>query len=111
MKKLILIYCILIFTFINCKKQNQSQKDKNISDFECFFSKSNNISYFFPQGFRLFIAKNEIEDDSIISKISNIKLKKILSRNYIDSHILPIAKNFQFLYKDCLLYTSDAADD
>ncbi len=67
---------------------------------EFYYSKEAHLSYYLPKGFSPFISNNETEYDSIVSAISNPKLKKILSGYYIEGHILPIAKNFQYLFKE-----------
>ena len=67
---------------------------------EFYYSKDAHLSYYFPKGFRSFISVNESDYDSIVSTISNPKLKKILSGYYIENHILPTAENFQYLFKE-----------
>lgn len=97
-RKNLIISTILLFTVLSCKKNQNS----DILDLEGDFHYSNNanLSYYFPKGFTPFISENEDEYNNIVSKISNQKLKKILSGYYIENHILPTAKNFQYLFKE-----------
>lgn len=82
----------------SCKKDNNNLTSDLEGEF--YYSKNAHLSYYFPKGFSPFIFESEADYDNILSSISNQKLKKILSEYYIDRHIIPIANNFQYLFKE-----------
>ncbi len=98
MKKKFIILSVLYFTILSCKK-NQNKETSNLEG-KFYYSKDAHLSYYFPNGFRFFIPGNEAEYDSIVSTISNSKLKNILLGNYVERHINPAAKSFQYLFKE-----------
>lgn len=98
MNKSRIILSFLFFTFLNCEKKTDN--NKNRLEGEYYYSEDANLSYFFPIGFTLFEANNDSEYDFIVDNLKNSKLKKILIGNYLDRHISPMAKNFQYFYKE-----------
>jgi len=97
-RKNLIILAVLHFTVLNCKK-NQNANTSNLEG-DFYYSNSAHLSYYFPKGFSSFVFENEADYDSILSSIKNQKLKKMLSGYYINRHIIPIANNFQYLFKE-----------
>ncbi len=90
---------ICILTLASCVDGN-NKDSKNDLKGEFFYSQDKNVSYYFPEGFTPFISENEKDYNRIVSNMSNPKLKHLLSGNYIEGHILPIAEGFEYLYKE-----------
>lgn len=97
--KKIVVFGICVFSLISCKGKINTDVNDNLNG-EYYYSEDKNISYFFPEGFLAFISEDEADYNEIVSSISNLQLKNILSGNYIEAHVLPVAEGFEFLYNE-----------